>query len=221
MERVRALKSLVGAVLVAVLLGGISVTPSAGAAAAVACSLVTPQALHSVLGLSHTFVFRDYDASVPTSQVRRTECGEGAWNGSAPTTLSAVLQAAKQGRAAQVGIETWAPNQGSPNVQDWLDKGYDDLTGLLIKDLLLGPGLPSARALHARIAHPAHLGYPATAVVATPRAGRLKGLAVAAGCWWDDKSSSAMCMFTEEAVGKPVLKHLNRFAKNAVQKFFS
>jgi hypothetical protein len=49
--------------------------------------------------------------------------------------------------------------------------------------------------------------------------GRAKGLVAAMGCWWDNSTSSAICLLDEEAAGKPVVKHLNELAKIAVPSF--
>jgi hypothetical protein len=38
-------------------------------------------------------------------------------------------------------------------------------------------------------------------------------------CGWEDKTSSAICIFDEEAAFRPVVKHLNQLAAVAVPKF--
>ena len=48
--------------------------------------------------------------------------------------------------------------------------------------------------------------------------GLAKGLVAAAGCWWNDNALSAVCILDEEAIGKPVVKHLNQLAAIAAPK---
>ena len=48
--------------------------------------------------------------------------------------------------------------------------------------------------------------------------GLAKGLVARIGCWWNDSTYSAVCLLDEEAVGNPVVKHLNQLAKIAVPK---
>jgi hypothetical protein len=39
------------------------------------------------------------------------------------------------------------------------------------------------------------------------------------GCWWEDKTYEAICIFDEEATSRPVAAHMLHFAKLAVPKF--
>lgn len=61
-------------------------------------------------------------------QCPNTICDVGLWSGSKPKSRGAVIQKAKSGQGAQVGVETWAPNEGSPNVEDWIKEGYEKTT---------------------------------------------------------------------------------------------
>lgn len=187
---------------------------------AVACSLIPTSKLLGIVGLGHSAVMRDYDGTVPISEAVKTECDVVAWSGPTPTSAQAALQTAKSGRGAQVGVETWAPHEGSPNVQNWLDEDYDTLTGGFLVKSFTFPGLfVKAGAAHAKSFQPPRLGHDATGLTGAVPGQRAKGLVVAIGCWWEDKSSKAICLFDEEAAGKPVVAHLNKLAHIAVSKF--
>ena len=195
--------------------------PSRGGTAsadAVACTLIPASKLLATLGLGQSKVMRNYDKTAPASEAVDTECDVVAWSGPVPTSLGAAFQLAKSGRAAQVGVETWAPHEGSPDVQRWIDRDYDKLTGRFLIESVTFPGL-ILKAGPSKSFQPPRLGHDAAGFAGAIPGGPAKGLVVAIGCWWDDKSSSAICLFDEEAAGKPVVAHLNTLAKVAVPKF--
>jgi hypothetical protein len=64
---------------------------------------------------------------------------------------------------------------------------------------------------------PPQFNWDAIGMVTRPQRSA-KGLVAAVGCWWDDSALTAVCLFVEEAVGKPVVKHLNQLAAVAVKK---
>jgi hypothetical protein len=186
---------------------------------AVACTLIPGSKLLAIVGLGQLSVMRNYDGNGPVSEAVDTECDVVAWSGPTPTSVGAAFQLAKSGRGAQVGVETWAPREGSPNVQHWIDEDYDKLTGgFLIKSFTF-PGLFLKAGASAKSFQPPRLGHDAAGLTGAVPGKRAKGLVVAIGCWWEDKSSSAICLFDEEAAGKPVVAHLNKLAQIAVPKF--
>lgn len=213
----RATLAVTVAALVAAAFGGApAVSAPARASNAIACTLLSPQQLKSTLRLSQSIVLRDYDPTVAISEAVDTECDWGVWSGAAPTTPTAMFAFARRGHAAQIGIETWAPHQG--HEQDWIDTDYDKLTGRFDIEAVTFPGLFSSRGLPAHSLHPPHLGHDGTGFV-TAAPGRAKGLKVAIGCWWEDQTYKAICVFDEEAAYRPVAAHMLTFAKIAVAKF--
>ena len=186
---------------------------------AVACTLIPASKLLATVGLGQSKVMRNYDGTVPVSEAVKTECDVVAWSGPVPTSLEAAFLLAKSGRGAQVGIETWAPHEGSPNVQRWIDKDYDKLTGGFQIESLTFPGLFLKAGASAKSFQPPRFGHDAAGLTGAVPGQRAKGLVVAIGCWWEDTSSSAICLFDEEAAGKPVVAHLNKLAQVAVAKF--
>ena len=194
-------------------------TSRTAAAKSLACTLVSPAQLHSILGLSQSQDVRDHDPTVAISQAVHTECVVGAWSGPKPTSPQAALQLAKSGHGAQVAIQTWEPNDGSPNVNEWLDHGYDTLTGDFLAHsfdwtwLFTSRGWPSKHFDPVQIAH-----HESSGLTMAPQ-GNAKGLVAALACWWDDQTSSAICLLDEEAAGRPVVHHLNKLAKVAVASF--
>jgi hypothetical protein len=188
-----------------------------GSADAVACTLIPASKLLATLGLGQSKVMRNYDKTSPASEAVDTECDVVAWSGPIPTSLAAAFQLAKSGRGAQVGVETWAPHEGSPDVHRWIDRDYESLTGRFLIESVTFPGLILKAG--SKSFQPPRLGHDAAGFTGTIPGGPAKGLVVAIGCWWEDKSSSAICLFDEEAAGKPVVAHLNTLAKVAVAKF--
>jgi hypothetical protein len=197
-------------------------SPSRGettSADAVACTLIPAPKLLATVGLAQLQVTRNYDGTVPVSEAVETECDVVAWSGPTPTSLAAAFRVAKSGHGAQVGVDTWAPHEGSPNVQRWLDRDYDKLTGGFLIESVTFPGLFLKAGASAKSFQPPRLGHDAAGLTGAVPGKRAKGLVVAIGCWWEDKSSSAICLFDEEAAGKPVVAHLNKLAQIAVPKF--
>ena len=192
---------------------------AASSSNAVACTLIPGPKLLAIVGLAQLSVSRNYDATAPAAEAARTECGVVAWSGPTPTSLQAAFQLAKSGRGAQVGVETWAPNDGSPDVQRWVDKDYDKLTGGFLIRSVTFPGLFLKMGASTKSFQPPRLGHDAAGLTGEVPGKQAKGLIFAIGCWWEDKSSSAICLFDEEAAGKPVVAHLNKLAQIAVSTF--
>jgi hypothetical protein len=183
----------------------------------VACSLVSPAQVRAIVGLAHSEVVRNHDATVPISEAVNTECDVLAWSGSTPASLQAAFRLAKSGHGAQVGIETWAPNDGSPNVDRWLRTDYDELTGGFDIRAVVFPWHFTKAGMPAKFFKPQRLGHDAAAFTVS-LTGPAKGLAAAVGCWWNDEKSSALCLFDEEAAARPVVARLNKLAHVAVPK---
>jgi hypothetical protein len=195
-----------------------SVSASGDTAHAVACTLVSPGQLRSILGLSQSMAVRNYDPTNPSSEAVDTECDSVVWSGPPPTTTQGVFATARSGHGAQIGLETWAPHKGSPNAKEWVTTDYAKLTHGFAKESVAFPGVFSANGLPAKTLKLPQLGHKATGFQAAA-SGLARGLVAAVGCWWEDKSSSAVCLLDEEAASRPVAAHLVQFAKIAVPKF--
>ncbi len=197
-----------------------SLATSRAGASALACTLIAPTQLHSILGLSQSQPVRNYDPTVAISEAVHTECIVGAWSGPAPASPGAALQLAKSGRGAQIAIQTWEPNDGSSNVKRWIDNDYGRLVGRfelrswVFWSAFTKSGWPSKPFEPVDIAHHQTGGAFRVAVQ-----GIGKGLVAAVACWWDNQTYSAICLLDEEAAGRPVVKHLNELAKIAVTNF--
>ncbi|MDX6564845.1 MAG: hypothetical protein QOE10_507 [Gaiellales bacterium] len=218
----RIVVALAATVACLALLAGASGALAAGAskrAGAAACTVVSPGRLASILGLTQSQVLTDDGAATPTSSVLHSECGVGVWSGPTPMTPAAVLQAGRSGHGAQVGILTWAPHDGSPNVKDWLKTGYARLTSGFVKTATLFPGVFTNAGWPTRSFTPLNIHHHTAHGFAVTPQGRATGLVAAIACWWEDKTSSAICIFDEEAASRPVVKHLNQLAAVAVPKF--
>src|SRR4051794_35251673 len=140
-DAVRATVACALAGLVTAMLGG---APAASAphraTAGAACGLLSPKQLHSTLGFSQSTVLQDRAPTNAAGDVE-TECGWGVWTGAPPTSTSAMFAFLRAGHAAQVGIETWAPNDASPSVKDWKNTDYDTLTGKFDTESVTFPGI--------------------------------------------------------------------------------
>jgi hypothetical protein len=196
--------------------GALCVSAS-GSADSVACTLVPASQVRTTVGQAQSIVIRNYDPTSKVSEAVNTECDVGAWSGAPPTTPAATFQLARSGHAAQVYIETWAPNKPSPNVGNW-SHDYIKLTRGFGKEGVSFPHLFSSAGMPSKRITPAPLGYSRTGLTVLPQ-GQAKGLIAAIGCWWNDKTYSAICLLDEEAANRPVTQHLNQLAKLAVAKF--
>jgi hypothetical protein len=193
-------------------LGG-AASVSASRAAAGSCVPISPAQLRTVLGLASSLQMRN-TASHSGDSINH-ECNAVAWTGPVPTSPQAALQLGRSGHGAQVGIQTWRPNESSSNVQQWKDKDYAKLTGGFTKEASTFPGLFTNAGWPAKRVTPSSFGYQTGGFVVQVQ-GLGKGLVAAAGCWWHDKTYSAVCILDEEAASKPVVRHLNQLAKIAV-----
>jgi hypothetical protein len=212
-------------VLVVLSLIGLAIA-AAGAIAGgepTACETVSRAFVQKTVGLPHSTLLRDANNLDGTSGLEpselphafHSECAIGLWSGAAPKSHAAIFPKARAGQAAQVGVDVWAPNSESPDVAEWEEHEFDKLTEGLIKGrfqvLLQLPG--RAKALN-----PKSEGY-SGAGLTIKASGSAHGLEAAAGCWWDVGTHRAICMFTEEAEGKPVVDHLNALAAKIVPNF--
>jgi len=203
-------------VVAASVFGGTSAASASTRTAEGSCPLLSPAVLQTTLGQSQSTVLRDNVSEPGGSDNVDSECGWGVWTGAPPTTTTAMFAFARSGHAGQVGIETWAPKKG--NDQKWIDKDYDELTGNLETGTVAFPGVLSSHGIPAHILHLPHLGHMGSGSTFAASGGA-KGLTVAVGCWWEDKTYKAICVFDEEAAFRPVVAHMQHFAQIAVPKF--
>lgn len=195
-------------------LGG-AMPVAASPAAASSCTPIASAQVRSILGLVSSLQMRNTTDKSGASIVH--ECNLVAWSGPTPTNYQASLQTAKSGHGAQVGIETWLPSTSSADVQTWRSKGYNKLTHEFGVEAATFPGLFTNAGWPAKQFAPSALGYKTNGFVVQVQ-GAAKGLVAAAGCWWNDKRYSVVCLLDEEAASKPVVKHLNELARIAVPK---
>jgi hypothetical protein len=191
-------------------------TAGAGSTSAVACTLLSSSQLQSTLGLSQSTIL---SSNVPTSALSEdvdTQCGWGVWSGAPPTSPAATFALARAGHAAQIGIETWAPNKG--HQRSWVATDFTKLTGKLAHESATFPGLFASAGMPSHTIRVPKLGHAGTGFT-TAASGLAKGLTVAIGCWWEKKSYKAICVFDEEAASRPVTADMGTFAKIAVAKF--
>ena len=201
--------------VVTVTLGATTSRASSAGAEGASCPPVSASQLHAILGLPSSLQSRNTVDDSGDSV--RYICSGVAWSGTAPTSFEAALQKGKAGHGAAFGIEAWTPNDGSPYADQW-PNDYDELTGRFDIEGVAFPGLFTNRGWPSKHVNPSHLGYQATGMVVTVGSGPAKGLVAAMGCWWNDSAYSAVCILDEEAIGKPVVKHLNQLAAIAVPK---
>jgi len=219
-SRLRIVAALAAAGACLALLYTLDGSRAAGASAraeAVACTLVPSGTLKSTLSLSQAQVARNHDGTTKVSPGSDTECGTVLWDGAPPKSQAAAIQALKSGHAAQFGIETWAPNEASPDVSKW-PKDYAKLVKELKKGSADFPGLFTKAGWPSQPFRPAALGHPRTGLTFAMQKA-YKGVLSAVACWWDNKKQSAICLLDEEATFRPVVKHLDQVAAVAVPKF--
>jgi hypothetical protein len=206
----------VAAVLAAAFGGAPAVSAPTESTTAVACTLLSSSQLQSTLALSQSTVL---SSNVPTGAVSEdvdTQCGWGVWSGAPPTSPAATFALARAGHAAQIGIETWAPNKG--HQRSWVATDFTKLTGKLAHESATFPGLFASAGMPSHTIRVPKLGHAGTGFT-TAASGPAKGLTVAIGCWWEKKSYKAICVFDEEAASRPVTADLGTLAKIAVAKF--
>jgi hypothetical protein len=187
------------------------------------CELVSVHQVKTTVGLPHAEIVRNHtntegaqeDEPNEVPGVVDAECDLGLWRGAQPKGPVAAAKKARAGEAAQVGVETWAPNEGSVNEEDWIKTGWKEKTTELIKARwkLVFEGAGKAKPLNPK--GEGYIGAGATVKVT----GIGKGLEAAIGCWWDVKTHRIVCIFDEEDEGNPIVKHLNSLADKIVPKF--
>jgi hypothetical protein len=190
-----------------------------------ACETVSLAFVGKTLGLPHATLLRDKSNLEDTSGLEpselpfafHSECGIGLWSGAPPKGQSQIYAKARAGQAAQVGVDVWAPDTQSPEVNKWEETEYGEVLDGLQKGrfqvLLKLPG--QAKGLN-----PKGEGYSAQGLT-IKTSGPAHGLEAAAGCWWDPGTHRIVCLFTEEAEGKPVVDHLNKLAAKIVPNFLA
>ena len=203
------------AATIAAVVGATCAPASRGIAQAGSCPPISGTQLHSILGLANSVQARNTisDGGPKIDYL----CNGVAWNGAPPTSQQGAFQLARAGRGAGFGIEVWSPNEGSPSAEEWPHE-YDELTGGFDIKGVVAPGLFSSGGWPSKHLNLASFGHQRTGLVVNVRSGLAKGLVAAIGCWWNDAQLTAACILVEEAAGKPVVEHLNAFAKIAVPK---
>ncbi len=187
-----------------------------------ACETVSLAFVQKTLGLHHSALTRDHSNLEKTveeepSELPRaihTECGVGLWSGKKPANRAKTFKKARAGTAALVGVDTWAPNDESPNVGEWETKEFDELTSDFLKTRFQWVQVSG----HAKPLNPQGDGYIGAGMV-VEATGPAKGLVAAVGCWWQHSAHRAICLLDEEAKGKPVVDNLNALAKKVVPNF--
>src|SRR5919197_910127 len=202
------------AVLVAAAtLGGTQAGASTTAVDSTSCPPIAAGQLRSILGLSNSLQARN--TTVASGGADHYTCNGVAWSGTTPTSFQAAMQTAKAGRGAGFGIEAWQPGDDAGL---WKDKNFPKLRSEMLQGYVSFPGVFTNIGWPTKRIDPPGYGHPAVGVVVTVGSGPAKGLVAAVGCWWDSSAYTAVCLLDEEAVGKPVVKHLNALAKIAVPK---
>lgn len=193
----------------------VCVPGSRAAVTAGSCPPVAQAQLRSIVGLSASLQMRNTVDDSGEAVVYL--CNGVAWSGVEPTSFQGAVQKARSGQGAGFGIQVWHPNSASSDVQRWKDTDYDKLTGEFDVAAETWPGVFTPKGWPSSTVHPARLGFQSNGLLVRPQ-GVAKGLVAAVGCWWNDSSYSAVCLFVEEEAGKPVLTHLNQLAKIVVPK---
>jgi hypothetical protein len=217
----RASALLLAVIGLMLLIGGASATADQELPGA--CEVTSLSRLQSTVHLEHSALLKNTNDLEGTAGLEPSElphgihtvCDVGLWSGAKPKSLGAVIAKAKSGQGAQIGIETWAPNDESPDVEDWNKKEYDEVTSEFLKSRFpLVYKIPGK----AEPLNPAGEGYSGAGVL-IKASGKAKGVVAAIGCWWDASTHRDLCILDEEAEGKPVVDHLNTLAKTIVPGF--
>jgi hypothetical protein len=211
-RRLAATLSVVTGIAAAAALG---VAPAGASPAGASCPPVSAAQLHAILGLPSSM--QGQNTVDDSAEVSHYLCNAAAWSGPTPTSFQAALQTAKAGHGAAFGIEVWQPNESGDDVQTWKDRDYARLRYRLLHGYATFPGLFTNAGWPSKPLKPKGLGHPGAGFVVIP-GGTVKGLVAAIGCWRNDDAYTAVCILVEEAVGKPVVQHLNQLATIAVPK---
>jgi hypothetical protein len=187
-----------------------------------ACEAVSLAFLQNTVGLPHSALIRNHSNLEGTAdlepaelpQTIHTVCGVGLWSGSKPANRAGIFPKARSGQGALVGVDTWAPNDESPNVGEWEKDGFDELINGFLKGRFQFVHVSG----QGKSLNPNGYGYNGAGLV-VKGTGRAKGLIAAAGCWWDHQAHRAICLVDEEAEGKPVVDNLNAMAQKIVSNF--
>jgi hypothetical protein len=189
---------------------------------ATACETVSRAFAQKKLALDHSALIRDHSNLEGTENLEPSElpravhsvCGVGLWSGAKPTTRAALAAAARNGRAALLGVDVWSPNTESPDVGKWEETEFSELTASFLEGRFKFLQVPGK----GKPLNPEGDGYIGAGLL-VKGTGIAKGLMAAAGCWWSVPSHRAVCVVVEEAEGKPVVDHLNALAKKIVPNF--
>ena len=187
-----------------------------------ACETVSLAFVQKTLSLPHSALTRDHSNVENTAgeepselpHAIHSECDIGLWRGKKPANRADLYKKGKAGSAAQVGVDTWAPNDESPDVGEWEETEFDELTTDFLKTRFQWVQVSG----HAKPLNPQGDGYIGAGLV-VEATGPAKGLVAAAGCWWQHSTHRAICLLDEEAKGKPVVDNLNALANKVVPNF--
>jgi hypothetical protein len=187
-----------------------------------ACESASLSFVQKTLGLPHSTLLRDKNNLEDTSGLEpgeipaafHSECDIGLWSGAPPKSHAETFAKARAGQAAQVGVDVWAPNTDGPNAESYEKNEFTKLTEGFLKGRFALLGVPGL----AKPLNPNGDGY-IGAGVTIKAGGPAHGLEAAAGCWWNVGTHRAICLFTEEAIGKPIVNHLNKLASKIVPNF--
>jgi hypothetical protein len=198
--------------IVALLAAVLAIHPAGAAAEKANCNLLSPGAMKSVVGLAK--VANQRAVSDSTAGIH-TDCDFVLWSGSTPTSPAGVLAKGKSGKGAQIGYSTWTP--GGEHTEAWVPKGFEEKLNEFSRARFAAvTNLPGkVKALSPK--SEGHPGGGATIKLS----GVGKGLETAVGCWWNVNTTTIICLFDEEATGKPVVAHLNALAAKAVPGFLN
>ncbi|MGH2939964.1 MAG: hypothetical protein ACRDPE_17780 [Solirubrobacterales bacterium] len=211
-----------GAALV-FLLAAIAPAATMAGDAPTGCEVVSLSFVQKTVHLPHSTLLRNHDnlegtAGLEPSELPHAvhgECDVGLWRGKPPKGRAETFAKARTGQAAQVGVDTWAPNGESPDIGEWENNEFDKLTaGFLKGRFQVLKALPGKT----RSLNPEGDGYIGAGIL-IKATGPAAGLEAAAGCWWDKGTSRVICLLDEEAEGKPVADDLNALAKKIVPSF--
>ncbi|HVW46951.1 MAG TPA: hypothetical protein VHA76_07855 [Solirubrobacterales bacterium] len=192
--------------------------PSVAAAeSAAGCAALPAAAAKSALHLPSAVTVRStssLDGGASPESIDNI-CQQGLWSGPKPTSKPAMYKRAREGRAALVGAETWAPGPGDEEGR-WESKEFGKLLAELeasrFKLTTLGAGGGNAKPLNPT----GEDGFSGTGITAKVVAGPGKGLISTAGCWWNASAYKAACVIVVEAKSRPGVADLNALAKKVV-----
>ena len=162
-----------------------------------ACSLIAKSAtVKQILGGTKFEFVRNLTAeSSPQngSGVLHSVCNGYIYSGPRPTSHESAMAALLAGTASVFAIDTWEPDDQSPYVDKWVNKGFSKLVSGGISNLMTLPGLLSR--FHAFKFTPQSFGIGAKGILAKP----FPGVTAGGALWW--KASEAEAVFVSIGAG--------------------